>query len=263
MANFELKKLPIYFTLCAGIVLHLLLFICLLKDPLKCFRNSATYLITNLAVSDFMVCIFAFVSLVTAERMMNVFHMLTRTFMLISLFSLVSIAIDRYILTVHPFKHRVLITKRRIVICIGLIWVICMFHLAKELIFGANRIYDTSYETVFIVISLVTSIMYGTAHISLTKEGQNIVQQNRSQGQVHIQKEFLKTILIVVFIQILTMVPPSVIHLVHNTSQDLSVVQTVFFQMFCLNFAINPVLYVWRLKNYRQTFRLIYCKKFC
>ena len=55
MFNTCSKYLPIHFTLSAGVVSHLLLFICLLKDPLKCFGNSATYLVANLALSDFII----------------------------------------------------------------------------------------------------------------------------------------------------------------------------------------------------------------
>jgi hypothetical protein len=44
-----------------GVFMHLLLLIALLKDPLKCFRNSGTYLVGNLAVSDFLVCLLAYI----------------------------------------------------------------------------------------------------------------------------------------------------------------------------------------------------------
>jgi hypothetical protein len=113
-----LKYLPIlYFTHCAGVVSHLLLFTCLLKDPLKCFRNSATYLIANLVLSDFITCSAGLI------RMTTIFYV-WNTAMLVSLLSVFSIAIDRYVLTVHPFKHRVLLNGRRIAIWILSLWLL-------------------------------------------------------------------------------------------------------------------------------------------
>ena len=42
-----------------GVVSNALLLVAFIKDPLKCFRNSATYLVMNLAVSDSLLCLIA------------------------------------------------------------------------------------------------------------------------------------------------------------------------------------------------------------
>ncbi len=39
--------------------MNVLLLVAFLKDPLKCFRNSGTHLVMNLAVSDCLTCLFA------------------------------------------------------------------------------------------------------------------------------------------------------------------------------------------------------------
>jgi hypothetical protein len=86
MLIFELKYLPIYFTHFAGISSHLLLLICLVKDPLKCFRNSATYLITNLAFSDFITCVFGLIQILdVSEELRNVISYISSTVMFASL----------------------------------------------------------------------------------------------------------------------------------------------------------------------------------
>ena len=61
--------------------------------------------------------------------------------------------------------------------------------------------------------------------------------------------------------QIFTLVPTSGYCLIHGRSDDSPVVNVIFFEMHLINFAINPFLYIWRLKNYRETFRLILCRK--
>lgn len=133
----------------------------------------------------------------------------------------------------------------------------------RKLILGSSKIYHTAFETLCIIIPLLSSMIYGIIYISLRKKGRIIGQQNHSHTQVLIQKKFLKTIIIVVLIQTLTLVPASVYHLIDDISGDLTFSQIVLSQIYSFNFAINPFLYIRRLKNYRETFRTIYCKKFC
>ena len=53
--NFDVTSLPVQIISCIGILANLMLLIAFIKDPLKCFRNSATYLVGNLALSDLLV----------------------------------------------------------------------------------------------------------------------------------------------------------------------------------------------------------------
>ena len=272
MAYTELKYLPIHFTLCAGVVSHLVLFICLIKDPLKCFRNSATYLIMNLALSDFIVCTVGLMRMIFVEKQQKSTAVyISNTAMMVSLFSIFSIAIDRYMLTVHPFKHRVLLNGRRIRIWIVSLWLLCSCRLIKELVLpGLDQKLDLLiYHITFIIIASVTFFIYLITFFSLKKRGREISQQeNQSQNRV-LQEAFLKTIMIVTLVQISTLFPACIdgIHdgwsVARGDLDDLKYEDLIFFAMYCLNFSINPFLYLWRLKNYRQTFRLVFCRNMC
>ena len=257
-ASFEYTS--IYFTICAGILSHLVLFICFVKDPLKCFRNSSTYLIMSLALSDLTACIVGLMKITAFSNFGSVLtsFSLMKTIMLVSLFSMVSIAIDRYLLTVHPFRHRVLLNKRRIGIWIISVWLLSCIQLVKDLTFDVNeKIDNIVYETVFVVVSLATTFIYIITYVSLKRQGRNISGQTQS-GRLAAQKQFLKTIMVVAFIQNLTLVPTSMENLIRiwKGQKELAVI-VISFQLFCLNFAINPFLYIWRLKNYRRTFMLV------
>ena len=48
--SFEITYLPSYIVGGVGIVANVMLLIAFIKDPLKCFRNSATYLFGNFTV---------------------------------------------------------------------------------------------------------------------------------------------------------------------------------------------------------------------
>ena len=257
MLNFELKYLPIYFTLFAGISSHLMLLICLVKDPLKCFRNSATYLITNLAFSDLISCVFGLIEILDFSEVVS---NTSKTATFASLLSILSIAIDRYILTVHPFKHRVLLNGRRIAIWIVSIWLLSLCLLVKYLAFDMNQMNNKIYDATFIIIAVITSLMYVLIYFSLRKKQQDISEQNRS-GNRALQEAFVKTIMIVAFNQIFTVVPTSVYCLINGWADDFSVANLILFEIYFVNFAINPFLYIWRLKNYRETFLLIFCRK--
>ena len=270
MPKINLKLLPIHFTLCVGVVSHLLLFICLIKDPLKCFRNSATYLITNLALSDFITCTVGLLKLFLGKKFPTVGYILD-TVMLVSLFSIFSIAIHRYILTVHPFRHRALLNGKRIAIWISSIWLLCFCSLVKDLTFGPLYLIDrVLFNATFIVIASVTFFIYIFTYISLKKRGREISQQRTQSRNRVSEEEFLKTIIIVAFVQIITLAPTCIDRLITGWSvsyiddiDNILMENMIFFEMYCLNFAINPFLYIWRLKNYRKTFLLLFCENSC
>ena len=264
MSYIELKYLPRYFISFAGVVSHLLLFICLIKDPLKCFRNSATYLIANLALSDFIVCTTDLLYVFYGENRATVMYLMS-TAMLVSLFSIISIAIDRYVLTVHPFKHRLLLNGRRIAFWIVSLWLVCSCAFIKQLIFGAD--YPTEniiYNTIYITIASVTFFIYSATYFSLKKRRREISQHQSQVRNQMLQETFLNTIMIVAFVQIFTQIPASIFALINGWMvRDGSVMAEIIYAMYFLNFAMNPFLYMWRLRNYRQTFLFVFCRKIC
>ena len=264
MSYIGIKYLPLYFTLCTGILSHLLLLICLIKDPLKCFRNSATYFIMNLALSDFLVCTVGLLRTIFGEKISAVGH-ISDTAMLGSMFSIFSIAIDRYMLTVHPFKHRALLNGRIIAIWIVSMWVPSFYPLVKILIIGPDRKMDRLiYEIVFMIFLSVTFFIYTLTYFTLKKREREISQQQSQSRNRILQQAFLKTIMIVAFVQFLTLVPACIQGMVNSwSSTEFSIVDYIVYELYCLNFALNPFLYVWRLKNYRETFRLLFCGKLC
>ena len=267
MSNAELKYLPIYFTLCVGIVSHLLLFICLIKDPLKCFRNSVSYLIMNLALSDFTVCVTGLLRMLFAVNHSTVVS-ISNTALLASMLSIISIAIDRYMLTVHPFKHRVLSNGKRVAFWIGSIWLLCLCPLLKGLILGPDkRIDQIVLNIILLIIAAVTFFIYLVTCFSLKRRARNFSHQ-QSQSQISqsrnqvLQEAFLKTIMIAAFVQIVTLAPACIDVLINGwmVSRSAEMARGIIYGMYFLNFAINPFLYLWRLRNYRQTFFSIFCR---
>ena len=111
-----------------GVISHLFLFIAFIKDPLKCFKNSGTYLVANLAVSDFLICFLApFLHHFTDQWQwywiyMQLVIQVTTT---VSLYTIASISLDRFLTVVYPLKHCVFMKGKVIVSLMVGIWIIC------------------------------------------------------------------------------------------------------------------------------------------
>jgi hypothetical protein len=267
----EIKNLSVYCTICAGVLSHFLLLVCLAKDPLKCFRNSASYLVGNLALADFIVC-----SLGMMRDMIFVNNLEVTTFLeyaattatLISVFSLFSVALDRYVLTVHPFTHRSLLNGRKIAVWIVSIWLLSSYYLIKGSIFGLHKVDGIIYLMIYIIVPSLSRLIYLVTFFALRKQGRDISQHGQFRNRT-LQQEFLKTIIVVAFIQFFTLVPTTIAALISVVTDspsgrldgDSTIVRVISYQVYFLNFAINPFLYIWRLKNYRRTFCLVVCRK--
>ena len=78
------------------------------------------------------------------------------------------------------------------------------------------------------------------------------------------EQKFLNTIIIIALIALITVLPGQIyvnVWSISGKGQSYSISFIVVITIFCLNFAINPLIYCLRLKRYRKTFRIVYgCK---
>ncbi|XP_035214381.1 protein trapped in endoderm-1-like [Stegodyphus dumicola] len=109
----------------------------------KRLRNATTAFILNLCVADFLFCSFSMplTALTFLERDWNYGDVLCKLFPLVrysngavSLFSVIAITVNRYILVVHPNLYRDMYKARNIAIMISLIWISALVLLLFPLI---------------------------------------------------------------------------------------------------------------------------------
>ncbi len=121
------RDIPLTTICILGVVSNGLLLLAFFKDPLKCFRNSATHFVTNLSISDCLTCLFALFLDITANYMTPENHeiilFLALWFETVSLASLTSISIDRFLTVAYPIKHRILIKGKVIFLWLAVIWI--------------------------------------------------------------------------------------------------------------------------------------------
>ena len=256
----------------AGAILNISLLIVYIKDPLKCFRNSATYLVMNLAISDCATCsIFLFLRLFLLLFGKNpIFEFFLHCLMTASCLSIASISINRFLMVAYPIKHRILIKGRFMILWISAIWIIS--SLPFVFIFDGKHDEDKIYYgyAVFafnVVIVLVSAVMYSLTYYQLKKQSRNICSlQNSSEcraQEIRIRKEkrFLNTVVIIACVALFCLVPTIALFPFHMHLPSKNLIFGILVCVLYLNFAINPLIYVIRLPNYRKSYLLLYCRR--
>ena len=260
-----------------GVISNLLLIIAFIKDPLKCFKNSGTYLVENLAVTDVLVSLFSPLDDCCMIPKNSLWERLKEFVRIsctnVSILTIASISLDRFFMIIYPLKHRVLMRKKIIVMWVACIWLLCSAYPIKVFVLSLTSYVD-SHIWFFseILPILFSSVMCGLTYHKLKKQSENLALENipnrQQQARLIKEKQFLKTIIIVACIQFVCIVPTSIVtyypELIEKTIDDGRVVwilKEIFHGLFHLNFSVNPLVYVLRLPNYRRTFYLVYCCK--
>jgi hypothetical protein len=171
--SFDVISLPVQIICCIGILANLMLLIAFIKDPLKCFRNSATYLVGNLAFSDLLVNVVLITStFLESENAVVVFLQYFSFYS--SMLTIFSIALDRYLMITYPFKHRFLMSGGKMGIWIALIWFLSSVHPVKK-IFIHNENDVNAKPGVGSVSVLFTAVLYGKTYFALRKQARSMI----------------------------------------------------------------------------------------
>ena len=255
------------YTVCiTGAIVQIILLICLLKDPLRCFRNSASYLVANLAICDLIVDVLMLMGTMNSGK--SYVQALSHVPYFASFLSLLSIAVDRYFIVVHPFKHRSYMSGMKTTIWIAFIWIFSFCDPVYHIL--TDTVDELSYFKYFLmaVVVILTSFAYVLTFISLKRDAKYLSSNGKGQScQTRIinEKKFLNTIIVIGIVAVLCVTPVTVYGAVKHLDLDKDMRENVLFcflsTILCLNFALNPVVYFLRLKNYRKTFFILFCQK--
>ncbi len=277
-----LVSLPLYYIVpryvitLTGILSNIFLLLGMIMDPLKCFRNSSSYLIMNLGVTDILTCSVAFLFFYWRPCVngyeMNTFFNFPSYIAYTSIFTMAS---DRYMSCVHPFKYRVLITRRVSLTVILLQVLLCIGYMILE-VFLTNLLVIYSRCIIGFFVLLGAAILYCKATYVLKANSRYLrdattlssTSQSRMSQSTRLanEKRLLTTMFLVSFITIATLAPFTAYELFSGTSHYVNensefserdsyhiLVRTLFL----VNFSINPFMYAWRLMNYSKTFRTL------
>ena len=265
--EFTYNIIPLAIMSAIGAASNVLFLVAFIKDPLKCFRNSGTYLVINLSVSDCLTCSIDPLYLVKDEILNSnspsITEILTYWFAVTSFLSITSISIDRFLLVAYPIKHRILMKGKLIVLWLATIWIVgCVVAVLSVIHIRTNG--GDIIQIFSATVILLSSVMHSSTYYKLKKQSRNIALQNPSDSraqEIRIAKErrFLQTIILVACIAFGYYLSSDSLNFPKDKLTSEVIGTTLF--IFYINFAVNPFIYILRLPNYRKTFYLIYCKR--
>lgn len=253
---------------------NLLVFASFIKDPYKQLRTLQNYFIVNLAVSDLAMGCFAETLLAATywknqEDVFFAHYLCAIVSGVSSLLNMAALSIYRYCVIKNPFTYHGIVTKNRILFAIVFIWVYTL-HFAVLPLAGwrttAYQLYlyllGCTLPSVLIVITYFGVYLTIRAHTKQLKT--TINSKNKAlENAVNREKATTKTMLIILGVFIAFWVPFLIIDIIMvqcypcryipaiHVARDVALTFTYF------SSGINPLLYAWRVQQFRKAFTRI------
>ena len=271
-----------------GIVANVLLLLAMYKDPLKCFSNSTSYFIANLAFSDVLnllfylseFCLYIITTDLTysTQAEMEAKIAVNHLFFLSTFWSILCLSLERFLSIAWPLWHNVHMTPKVCRYWVMLSWLPNILVVGIDVIL--MRITDKNNIDIFftlagvytLTIFLASFLFYVLACASIrrhrlritTRQDNNTshVAQRAAELRLRNESRFINTVLIVIIFLVFGLLPTILIYFGGpNTVEKLT---KWFWQcldvLYFINLAINPFIYIWRLPKYRKTFVVMYLK---
>lgn len=263
------------------IINGLLLFV-IFKDPLKCFRRPFAVLITGLATTDFLVgaigdttsaknefyCIRNEDGQTNFDYVMDYFIDNSATVLVVAL------SVDRLMAVAFPIFYRCSVKVTHSAITVILIWCYCLVFSLIQLANIPEEIYDTIDIHLHITFALsATALMHFTIYWIIRRRrkffpGEEIPGRKAKQHLQNLkrEKEFAFTAFLILLALVLTQIPYFVVTVIESNCESCLVTSWYFVTkkfadfLLCVSSIANPFLYGWRVKQFRHSFKAIFCR---
>lgn len=248
----------------------------LYKDPLKRFRNASSFLIFSLAIADLsgaclILVIDKFSSEISSILAFEILSWLIAATYQCSFITLMFISLDRYLVVTYPLRYRAMARPRRtIAIIIVVVWLVsssvtCPLFFTPP-IKARISVVEIYSANLFIIIGMILTF-YPLTYVSFRRQRRQLVSLNSTNQQL--RQEKLKTeknianTMFLVSLSLIVFTSPYIVMFVFYVTNCQSCILNkhfqkmwTYYQLFIiLRFSINPVIYAWRLPNYRKSFQ--------
>ena len=267
-----------------------LLLVTIWKDPFKAFRTPTTFFIIGLAVADFLtgiiVCpIQAWLSIagyIGLKRNSLIFPFLQKAPSVATFISLItmnssyvillSLTWSQFFAISPPHKHKGLVTKRRAKASLILTWaytvafaILYASGVEKTVLFKVDLYIHTTGSLLLLTIAyfcLYEAFKRHMRRLHSLKEN-NLRRVNRRQRQFTIVNLLLLMFVIVCSLPTTVIYYLKIHHRESNTHPlRMKIANFLSCNMLFLKFALDPLIYAWRLTQYRQALKyLVKCKR--
>ena len=258
----------------------LLLYV-IFKDPLNCFRRPFAVIITGLATTDFMVgaigdttsaknefyCLKKEVGQTSFDYVMDYFIDNSATVLVLAL------SIDRLLAVAFPIFYRYSVKTFHSAIAVIAIWLYCLVFSLIQLADISEDIYDTVDVHLHVTFALTaTAIIYCLIFFIIRKRrktfpGEESSSQKEEQDLKNLkrEREFAFTAFLILVALVLTQIPYLVMTKIETSCESCHETSWYFvchkFSDFllCGSAIANPFLYGWRVKQFRSSFKAVFC----
>ncbi|XP_046862009.1 cannabinoid receptor 1-like [Xenia sp. Carnegie-2017] len=258
-----------------GVVNNSLLIIVILVDPLRIIRRGPWITILSLASADFIASLSKFFTLgLTAEFGIEVSNEIKSACLYVwmlgaagSFFHLTSLTWQTLATAKYPIRSRQMLSTRKVIILCITLWFVASCIALGEI---SHEIFDISFEQVmhiyiteyavleFAVFLQIIMKCFIIKEVMLSRPNANM--NGQQQNSKHL--EIAKTIVILNIVLFVTAFPYFVAKQVEFMKR-LGKIQSSYARHFAvhyepvalLNFALNPIVYALRLKNYRNSLK--------
>ena len=245
------------------------------KDPLKKLRSSpSNCILLSMAICDLLVGLL--LCPLTVYWGFTLFYKKDPSFLPLAVSAILTplsvghmflLTIDRFFALVTPLQYRVKVTNKRVCIATGTCWVYfvsygCAFHLLREYYIIMGTIYNLQVFFAIICILAMYVVMLYRFH-SYSKSTALNEQSNANRNQM-LQRErnLSKAIATVICAFLICFLPWFIVQILiyvclpcHPNLSLLVLFYALSANLVHANSGVNPFLYAWRLRKYRDTFK--------
>ena len=264
-----------------------LVLLAIVIDPNKDLRRPFNCFVFNLALADLLVGVCADPLSVLCHVVEGVggtqpaselLHARNMTFFIsctASLLSLAALAVDRYTAITAPLKYRATANTFRAVFISVAIWLVtvpftCIYFLVGyniyRFVFANTAVLTTFGVIVFTYVKIFKAFRAQVRHWDKIHE--STLANHAKKLAMKWEEKMIKTVVVVLALFIACYLPSCVFVYIINLCVNCGCVfvhwiRDLQFVLVLINSALNPIVYAWRLKNFRRAFaRILTCRAF-
>ena len=187
---------------------------------------------------------------------------LSRAFVLISLQHLALISIERYISIKFPFRYENIVTKRRLIISVVLVW--SQVFLAILFFFYKLSFLSNLFHAFAIFLAIFTIVFCRIASYHEARNRMREITTQSARAKFLKEKRALKTTSFVIGVVLLCYLPMTLFRIflgaLISSPDTFLAVESLMLTFALCNSVVNPVIYCARSAQYRRAFKKRLCR---